>query len=55
MCGCEACIESYQRCPFWKGDDTCDLFLWDEDFDKVEDVNGVGNIDGNRLNDLEVA
>lgn len=43
LCDCQGRIISYQckkgpnkgtifwRCPFWMGDDTCDLFIWDED------------------------
>lgn len=63
--GCEARIVSYYyknghnkrrlfwRCPFWHGDDTFDLFIWDEDFFEAKDVNGVWNVNGNKLKDLE--
>lgn len=66
MCGCESRMVSYYcmnhrnkekffwKCLNWHGDDTCDIFIWDEGLVEAEDVNGVENIDGNKLKDLEV-
>lgn len=58
-CDCEAHMVSYicmngrnkgmlfWRYLFWKSDDTCDLFIWDEDLVE-KDVNGVEKVDVNK-------
>lgn len=43
----------FWRCPFWQSEDTCDLFIWDEDL-VVKVVNGIEEVDVNKLKDLEI-
>lgn len=37
-----------------QGDDTCDLFIYDEDIGQTKDVYDVGNEDESKMNDFEV-
>ncbi|CAK8541446.1 unnamed protein product [Lathyrus sativus] len=42
----------FWRCPFWKSEETCDLFIWDEDL-VGEDVNGVEHVENYKQKELE--
>ena len=56
FCGCDGRMVSYQckkgqnqgrlfwRCPFWRSEETCNLFIWDEDM-----VAKSGNEDGSMM------
>lgn len=63
-CGCDARMVSYVckngrnkgrlfwRCPFWQSEETCDLFIWDEDL-VTEDLTVVEEVENYRMKELE--